>query len=89
MRRLLAADARADAAMEPLSDTTAVKTLGGLSEIGDQLQMRTLCVVSRQGRAVADTQATAPSLTCRSNASSPLLSPKVGRTAMLGDTRDV
>ena len=43
MRKLVAADARTEAAMKPLSDTAPVKALGALSEIGDQLQMRTLC----------------------------------------------
>ena len=42
-RKLVAADARIESAMEPISHTPAVKLLGTLSEIGDQSQMRTLC----------------------------------------------
>lgn len=43
IRNLLTADTRTEAAMKPVSDTLAVKALGVVSEVGDQLQMRVLC----------------------------------------------
>jgi membrane-associated phospholipid phosphatase len=42
-RKIVTADARIEARMKPISDSPAVEALGTLSEIGDQLQMRTLC----------------------------------------------
>lgn len=41
---LMDADAAVVEAIEPLQETRAVKAIGWLSEVGDQPQMRTLCV---------------------------------------------
>ena len=42
-RKVVAADARVEASMKPISHSPSVRALGMLSEIGDQFQMRTLC----------------------------------------------